>query len=139
MSTALSAARRADILAQLGVTAYVRRLPAAPMVESVATPPAVPPSVCFAYDPDDAGEAPLRGAYARLLGDVLAALGAPTAVHWHAGTPDVDAAQTIVGFGIAPRRAARAILAPPLAALRLSATAKRALWRDLRVLARRGA
>jgi hypothetical protein len=132
----ISAARRADILAQLGVVAYVRRLPDAQHEHAPPASSAARADVCLAYDPAETGAEPLRGAYARLLGDVLAAFGAAAQVRWHAGAPQADAASTIVGFGIAPRGAERAILAPPLAALRLSATAKRSLWRDLRGLVR---
>jgi hypothetical protein len=88
------------------------------------------PRVVFAAD----GAVDFSGATGPLLRHLALALGVdPAAVAFGAPREGLPC----VCFGAAPGAAADAVLAPPLATLRASARARRALWPDLRALARR--
>lgn len=128
-------------LALIGVDVWVLRArDAAPADEPAVTEAALAPTprpaaniaprLVFAAD----GAVDFNGGSGALLRHVALALGVdPAAVAFGAPREGLPC----VCFGAAPGAAADAVLAPPLATLRASARARRALWPDLRALARR--
>jgi hypothetical protein len=109
-------------------TAPVRGEAAAAPHSAGATPAA--PRVVFAAD----GAIDFDGPAGPLLRHLALALGVdPAAVAFGAPREGLPC----VCFGSAPGAVSDALLAPPLATLRASARARRALWIDLRALARR--
>lgn len=130
--SALSAVDRRRALALMGVDVYVRRVRTAIDASGEASPdaPSAAPRVVFTLPPG----AGFDGPHGTLLRHLALALGVdPRAVAFGASRPGVPC----VCFGAAPGEAADVLLAPPPAALRASAAARRALWPALRALARR--
>ena len=143
---ALPAADRRRALALMGVDVYLLRdragASAAAAAEALAFPPPTPvagsprradaagPRVVFAL-PDGSG---FDGPHGGLLRHLALALGLdPAAVSVGPARADLPC----VCLGGAPGEATDVLLAPPPAALRASAAARRALWPALRALARR--
>lgn len=146
----LPAAARTRALALMGIEVWVPRArgPAAsPPAEVVVAPPEAPrsrPATAHVVDREPAG-APrvvfatgdgggFDGPNRLLLEHLAMALGLRRS-EVACGAPRAGAA--CICFGTAPGDAPDAVLAPPLATLRASARARRALWADLRRLARR--
>jgi hypothetical protein len=141
----LDPAERARVLALMGIDRYVRRearaeAPAVKAEVAAATPqgraraadPLVKASVwAFVCDPAEIGADPVLSRYATLLAHLARAVGAQNlgAVRFADAPP---AGCRAIAFGRSPGDAVDALLAPPLATLRNSAHAKRALWQDLR-------
>jgi hypothetical protein len=147
-ASALPAAARHRALALMGVEVWVPRARGPALREALPEPaPARPeprraagpttdrgsagaPRVVFATGTGGGFDGPNR----LLLEHLVIALGLRLA-DVTCGEPHAGAA--CVCFGAAPGDAPDAVLAPPLATLRASARARRALWVDLRQLARR--
>jgi hypothetical protein len=144
----MSAARAVDrlrALSLMGVDVYVRRVRGqaatsvgepAPRVTEAPLPAAAPArdgrGTRLVFATADAGG--FDGPHATLLRHLALALGlGPAGVA--CGEPREDL--PCVCFGAAPGSATDVVLAPPLATLRASAAARRALWPQLRSLARR--
>ena len=89
--------------------------------------------ITFVLDADAIAESPWSGRYARLLAQLAAALGI---ARNQVGFDSAKTGLQRVYFGATPGDDADAILAPPLASLRASPAAKRALWREWRRLRR---
>ena len=130
---------RHRLLALMGIDVYTRRAPAhartAPAIPAVAQPVAVPSPgrLHIACDPAEAGSKPLSGRYGALLTHILAAIGvAPSDVR----VVEPGAGVPVPCIRFHESAAGDALQAPPLAQLRESADAKRALWRGLRPLRR---
>ncbi len=140
--SAAHAVDRLRALSLMGVDVYV-----AHRRGSVAAVPAAPPLAVVAAAPAAAGD--LRGTrlvfatgdaggfdgpHGSLLRQLAQALGLQAA-GVACGEPRADL--PCVCFGAAPGVAVDVVLAPPLATLRASAAARRALWTLLRPMARR--
>lgn len=127
----MSAARAVDrlrALSLMGVDVYVARL-RRPAIAAVVGDRR---GTRLVFATGDAGG--FDGPYAGLLRQLALALGLePAGVA--CGEPRDDL--PCVCFGAAPGAASDIVLAPPLATLRASAAARRALWPLLRPLARR--
>ena len=134
---------RQRLLALMGIDVYTRRAPArARAAQPAAAAPArsrsaVAPTIGVfqvACDPAEAGREPLAGRYGALLKHILSAVGVEPS---HARF--VEPGGTHPGPRIAFHAGAAGdeLQAPPLAQLRESAEAKRALWQVLRPLRRR--
>jgi hypothetical protein len=137
--SAVRAVDRLRALSLMGVDVYVAR----PRRSAIATVTAVATSATAAVDGDRRGTrlvfatgsaGGFDGPHGGLLRQLALALGLePAGVA--CGEPREDL--PCVCFGAAPGAASDVVLAPPLATLRASAAARRALWPLLRPLARR--
>jgi hypothetical protein len=142
---------RLRLLGLMGIDVYVTRSRVAPPPAQAPPPAALPeparqrPAAVRESAPQVAVGPPLLlfatgeqhgfdGPFGPLLRQLAQALGVDAAqVSCAAPRGDLPC----VCFGTAPGQAEDAILAPPLATLRASATARRSLWPALRPLARR--
>ncbi|MFN7552898.1 MAG: hypothetical protein ACK59M_04100 [Pseudomonadota bacterium] len=126
--SALPVALRHRALALMGVDLYVLRADRAMAGGRRAGTGA--PRVAFVLAEDGGFDGP----HGPLLRHLALALGLdPAAIALGAPRPDLPC----VCFGAEPGEAIDVVLAPPPAALRASAAARRALWPALRALARR--